>query len=319
MHVTRAIAGIAVAVFAAGAHAQSYPDRPVRFIAGYPAGSASDNLARILAQKMTEAWGQQVIVDNRPGAAGNIAAETTAKATADGYTILLVATNHAIVSSLYKKLPFDPVADFAPVSHVSFAPAILVVSPTIPAKNVPELINLAKAKPGQLNYGSSGNGATPHLAMELLKTSAGIDIRHVPYKGIPPALTDLLGGQIQLMFSTMAPAVPLVRSGRLRALAVSSAKRSPAAPDVPAMSEFIPGFEATSWQGILAPAATPRPIVTKIHDTVVKALKAPDINQKLVDSGYIPVGSTPAEFAAFMKTESVKWAKVVKASGATID
>ena len=315
----QALAAIGVAALAGGVCAQTYPERPVRFIAGYPAGSASDNLARILSHKMSEAWGQQVIVDNRPGAAGNIAAETTAKANPDGYTILLVATNHAIVSSLYKKLPFDPIGDFAPVSWISYAPALLVVNPSLPARNVPELINLAKSKPGQLNYGSSGNGATPHLAMELLKTNAGVDIRHVPYKGIPPALTDLLGGQIQLMFSTMAPAVPLVRSNRLRALAVSSAKRSVALPDVPAMSEFMPGFDATSWQGILVPAGTPKPIIARIHATATNALKAPDVHQRLVDSGYTPVGSTPAEFAQHIKTEMVKWAKVVKAAGATLD
>ncbi|MDB5867036.1 MAG: hypothetical protein JWO70_4842 [Betaproteobacteria bacterium] len=315
----RIFAAIVVTLLADSVCAQTYPERPVRFIAGYPAGSASDNLARILSQKMSEAWGQQVIVDNRPGAAGNIAAETTARATPDGYTILLVATNHAIVPSLYNKLPFDPIKDFAPVSYVSFAPALLVVNPSLPPRSVPELITLAKAKPGQLNYGSSGNGATPHLAMELLKTSAGVDIRHVPYKGIPPALTDLLGGQIQLMFSTMAPAVPLVRAGRLRALAVSSAKRSSAVPEVPAMSEFIPGFDATSWQGILAPAGTPPLIVARIRDTAAKALQAPDVHQRLVDSGYTPVGSTPAEFGAFIRTEMSKWAKVVKASGATLD
>lgn len=315
----KAFVFILLAMLAGSVCAQTYPDRPVRFIAGYPAGSASDNLARILAQKMTEAWGQQVIVDNRPGAAGNIAAETTAKATPDGYTILLAATNHAIVSSLYRKLPFDPIKDFTPITHVSFAPAILVVTPSLPARTIPELIMLAKSKPGQLNYGSSGNGATPHLAMELLKTSAGVDIKHVPYKGIPPALTDLLSGQIQMMFSTMAPAVPLVRSGRLRALAVSSAKRSPAAPEVPAMSEFISGFEATSWQGILAPAGTPPAVVKKILETTVNTLKAPDVHQRLLDGGYIPVGSTPAEFGAFIKSEMIKWAKVVKASGATLD
>lgn len=301
------------------APAQSYPDRPVRFIAGYPPGSASDTLARILAQKMTEAWGQQVIVDNRPGAAGNIAAEATAKAPADGYTILLVATNHAIVSSLYRKLPFHPIDDFAPVTHVSNAPAILVVHPSLPVKSVTDFVKLAKARPGQLNYGSSGNGASPHLVMELLKATSGIDLVHVPYKGIPPALTDLLAGQIQAMFSTMAPAMPLVRAGRLRALAVSSQERSPAAPDVPAMSESIPGFAAASWQGVLVPAGTPAAVVAKVNETILRVIKIPDVHRRLIDAGYLPVGSTSAEFAAFIQSEMTKWAKVVKAAGVTLD
>ncbi len=306
--------------FAAGnVFAQEYPDKPIRFIAGYPPGSASDTLARILGQKLTEVWGQQVVVDNRPGAAGNIAAEVTAKASPDGYTILLVATNHAIVSSLYRKLPFDPIKDFTPVGLVSTAPTILVVHPSLPVKSVSELIKLAKAKPGQLSYGSSGSGATPHLNMELFKSITGVNIVHIPYKGIPPALTDLLGGQIQMMFSTMAPAMPLVKSGRLRALAVSSLKRSPAAPDVPAMSETIPGFEAESWQGVLAPAGTPASIVGKLNATIVKIVQMPDVHQRMVDLGYNPVGSSPNEFAAFIKSEMVKWAKVVKASGARAD
>ena len=299
--------------------AQSYPEKSVRFIAGYPPGSASDNLARILAQKMAEAWGQQVLVDPRPGAAGNIAAEITAKAPPDGYTILLAATNHAIVASLYRKLPFDPIADFAPVSHVSSAPAILVVHPSLPVRSAPDFIKLARARSGQLNYGSSGSGATPHLAMELLKTSAGVNILHVPYKGIPPAITDLLSGQIQAMFSTMAPAMPMVRAGRLRALAVSSLQRSPAAPDVPAMAEFIAGFDAVSWQGVLVPAGTPQAIVNRLNDAILGALRIPEVNQRLVNEGYIPVGSTPAQFGDFIRTETVKWAKVVKASGATLD
>ena len=314
------VLAIVVLWFAAiSALAQNYPDKPVRFIVGFPPGSASDTLARILAQKMTEGWAQQVVVDPRPGATGNIAAEITAKAPPDGYTILLAATNHAIVASLYRKLPFDPIKDFTPVSHVSSAPAILAVHPSLPVKSAPDFIKLARSKPGQLNYGSSGSGATPHLAMELLKTSTGVNIVHVPYKGIPPAIIDLLSGQIQAMFSTMAPAMPLVRAGRLRALAVSSEKRSPAAPDVPAMAEFIAGFDATSWQGVLVPAGTPQAIVTKLNEAILNVLKIPEVNQRLINEGFIPVGSTPAQFGEFIKTETVKWAKVVKASGATLD
>lgn len=303
----------------AAAHAESYPTKPIRFITGYPAGSASDSVARTLGQHLSEAYGQQVIVDNRPGAAGNIAAEITAKAAPDGYTILLVATNHAIVSSLYSKLPFDPVRDFSPIALVSTAPTILVVHPSLPVKSVPEFIDFVKSKPGKLSYGSSGNGASPHLNMELLKTTAGLQITHVPYKGIPPALTDLLGGQIQAMFSTMAPAVPLVRAGKLRALATSGPKRAPATPDVPTVAESIPGFESLSWQGVIAPAGTPRRIVTDLNAKIVKIVHSPEVAKRLVNSGFDPVGSSPEEFASFIKSESVKWAKVVKAAGAKLD
>jgi tripartite-type tricarboxylate transporter receptor subunit TctC len=315
----RAIIACALLVLTGHAHADSYPTKPIRFITGYPAGSASDNVARTLGQQLSDIYRQQVVVDNRPGAAGNIAAEITAKSPSDGYTILLVATNHAIVSSLYAKLSFDPIADFAPVALVSTAPTILVVHPSLPVKSVPEFVEFVKARPGQLSYGSSGNGASPHLNMELLKTMSGIRITHIPYKGIPQALTDLLGGQIQAMFSTMAPAVPHVKAGRLRAIAVSGPKRAPATPDVPTVSESIPGFESLSWQGVLAPAGTPRSIVSDLNAKILKVIHMPEVTRRLVASGFDPVGSTPEEFGAFIKTESVKWSKVVKAAGAKLD
>ena len=307
------------AVLVSAAHADNYPTKPIRFITGYPAGSASDSVARTLGQQLSEVYGQQFIVDNRPGAAGNIAAEITAKAAPDGYTILLVATNHAIVSSLYSKLPFDPIRDFSPITLVSTAPTILVVHPSLPVKSVPEFIELVKSKSGKLSYGSSGNGASPHLNMELLKTTTGIQITHIPYKGIPPALTDLLGGQIQAMFSTMAPAVPLVRAGKLRALATSGPKRAPATPDVPTVAESIPGFESLSWQGVIAPAGTPRKIAADLNAKIVRVVHMPEVTKRLVDSGFEPVGSSPEEFASFIKSEAVKWAKVVKAAGAKLD
>lgn len=318
--VARGAVSLAILCFVASSvFAQSYPDRPIRFIAGYPPGSASDTLARLLGQELTQLWGQQVVVDNRPGAAGNIAAETTAGAQPDGYTMLLVATNHAIVSSLYRKLSYDPIKDFEPVGLVSTAPTILIVNSSLPVKSVSDLIALAKARPGQLSYGSSGNGATPHLNMELFKTIAGLDILHVPYKGIPPALVDLLGGQIHMMFATMAPAIPHVRSGKVRALGVSTAERSRAAPDVPAISETLPGFDAASWQGVLVPAGTPKRIVGQLNAAIVKIVRRPEVNQRMVKLGYNPVGSTPDEFGAFIKSEMAKWSKVVKAAGARLD
>lgn len=301
------------------AAAQTYPAKPIRFIAGYPAGSASDNLARILGGRISEQFGQQVAIDNRPGAAGNIAAEITAKAPPDGYTMLLVATNHSIVSSLYRKLPFDPVKDFSFVTLVSTAPTILIVHPSLPVKTLAGLIALARKRPGELNYASSGSGATPHLNMELLKSVENLKITHIPYKGVPQALTDVIGGQIHMMFSTMAPAVPMIRSGRLRALAVSSPKRSPAAPDVPTVAETIPGFSGESWQGVLLPAGAPGAVVERLNSAILAALQQPEVHQKLVDLGFNPVGSTPKEFMAFMQSEMVKWEKVVNASGARVD
>lgn len=299
--------------------AQTFPEKPIRFIAGYPPGSASDNVSRILSAKLSQQLGHQVIVENRPGAAGNIAAEFTAKAPPDGYTMLLVATNHAIVSSLYKKLSFDPIKDFACVSLVSTAPTVLVVHPSLPVRSINDLIALAGKHPGEMNYASSGSGASPHLTMELLKNSKNLNITHIPYKGVPQALTDIIGGQIGMMFSTMAPAVPLIRAGRLRALAVTGAKRSPALQDVPTMAESIPGFVAESWQGVLVPAGTPDAIIERLNRAIVNALQQPDVGPKLIDLGFNPVGSSSQEFSSFLKSEITKWSKVVKTSGASVD
>lgn len=299
--------------------AQDYPNKPIRFIVGYTPGSASDTLARMLGQKMTEAWAQQVVVDSRPGAGGTIASAAAAKASPDGYTILLIAANYAICATLYPKLPFDSVKDFAAVGQVSTSPLVLVVIPSLQVKSASEFIALAKAKPGQLSYGSSGSGSTPHLAVELFKTVAGLEILHVPYKGIAPAFPDLMAGHIQMMFSTIGPVSPLIKSGRLRALAVSSATRSIVAPDIPPLSQTLPGFEAATWYGVLAPAGISGNIVRKLNEALHGIPQMPDVRQRMINAGHEPVNSTPQEFAGLVKSEIVKWAKVVRTSGARPD
>lgn len=303
------------------AFAQGYPNKPVRMVVPFPPGGTTDILARAVGQKLSEAWGQQVVIDNRPGAGGNIGTDLVAKAPADGYTLLMgTVGTQAINASLYAKLPFDPVKDFAPVTLVASVPNVLVVNKTIPSNSVKELIALAKSKPGQLNFASSGNGTSIHLAGELFKSMTGISMTHIPYKGSAPALTDLIGGQTNMMFDNLPSSMQHIKSGTLRALAVTSAKRSPALPDVPTVAESgVPGFEASSWFGVLAPAGTPKEIVAKINADIVKALAAPDIKERLSGQGAEPVGNSPEQFAAYIKTEIVKWAKVVKDSGAKIE
>ena len=302
------------------AFAQGYTeDRHIRLIAGFPAGSASDNLARILAKEMSGLLGRAVVVENRPGATGNIAAEATAKAAPDGHTILLAANIHATVSSLYRKLSFDPIADFRPVSLVATSPAILIVAPSMPVNSVADLVRTVKAVPGKYSYGSAGNGSAPHLTMELFKARAGLDILHIPYKGVPGALNDLLGGRIPMMFSTISPAIPLINTGKVRALAVSSAKRFPTVPDVPAVAETLPGFEVLAWWGLLLPAGTPDGVVKELHSAVVKIVNTPDVRDRMVKLGYELVAGTPEEFGAFIKSEMAKFAKVIEASGAKLD
>ena len=298
----------------------AYPNKPLRFVVGYPAGGATDIIARLVAQKLTGSLGQQVLVDNRPGAGGIIGSDIVAKATPDGYTIVLVTTSHGVNPSLYRKLPYDTAKDFAPITQVASLQLVLVVNPSLPVRSVKELIALAKAKPGQLNYGSSGSGQSLHLAAELFKTLAGVDIVHVPYKGAAPARTDLLAGQVQMMFESMIGVLPVVKSGRLRALAVSGARRSPATPDIPTMAEAgVPGYEASGWVGILAPAGTPKAIVTRLNREVVNVLNRADVRELFANRGAEPVGSTPEQFGDFTKAQFAKWAKVVKASGARID
>ncbi len=303
------------------AFAQGYPSKPVRMVVPFPPGGTTDILARAVGQKLSEAWGQQVVIDNRPGAGGNIGTDIVAKAPADGYTLLMgTVGTHAINASLYAKLPFDPIKDFAPVALVASVPNVLVVNATIPATSVKELIALAKSKPGQLNFASSGNGTSIHLSGELFKSMTGTSILHIPYKGSSPALTDLIGGQTNMMFDNLPSSMGHIKSGKLRALAVTSAKRSPALPDVPTIAEAgVAGYEASSWFGVLAPGGTPKEIVAKINADIVKALGVPEIKERLSSQGAEPVGNTPEQFAAYIGTELVKWAKVVKDSGAKIE
>jgi len=312
----RLVLSCAMALPATGALAQTYPTKPIRMIVGYPPGGGTDIVGRMMAQKLSDNLGQTVVIDNRGGAAGSIGTEMAAKSVPDGYTILMgnVAPN-AINVSLYSKLGYDPVKDFEPVSLVASTPNILVVQPSFPAKTVPELIALAKAKPGTLNYPSAGLGSSSHLAGELFDNLAGVKMVHIPYKGGAPALTDLLGGQMQLMFATMPAAMPHVKSGRLRAIAVTSVKRSQALPDLPTIGETLKGYDASTWYGVLAPARTPRAIVTRLYEEIVKVLAVADTRDKLLVQGFEPVGNMPAEFAAYIKSEIAKWGKVIKAAG----
>ena len=308
-------------ILPADALAQSYPSRPVRLVVPFPAGGTTDILARAMAEKLSGALGQQFVVDNRPGAGGNIGSDIVAKSQPDGYTLLMgTVGTHAINPSLYPKMPYDHVKDFVPVVLVAGVPNVLVVNPTVPAKTVAELIALAKEKPGTINFASSGNGTSIHLSGELFKLLAGVQIAHVPYKGSAPALTDLIGGQVQIMFDNLPSALPHIKGGKLRALAVTSSKRAPALPDLPTIAESgVAGFEASSWFGILAPAATPRDIVQRINAEANKALHAPDMREKLLAQGAEAVGNSPEFFADTIRTETVKWAKVVKDSGARVD
>jgi tripartite-type tricarboxylate transporter receptor subunit TctC len=299
----------------------AYPTKTITIIVPFPAGGTTDILARILGQYMSTSLGQPVVVDNRGGAGGNIGGQAAARAPADGYTLFMgTVGTHAINSSLYKKMPFDPVKDFAPLTRVAMVPNLLVAHPSQPFKTVPELIAYAKANPGKVNYGSSGNGTSIHLSGELFKTMTKVEMTHVPYKGSAPAVSDLLGGQIAIMFDNLPSALPHVKAGKLRAIAVTSAKRSPELPNVPTVAESgVPGYEATSWFGMFAPAATPPAIVTQLNAVIVKALNDPDVKKKISEQGAEPHPEKPAEFAAFIQAETAKWGKVVKASGASLD
>lgn len=306
----------AAGTLAAPALAAEYPTKPIRLIVGFAPGGGTDTTARAMSQKLTDALGQQVVVDNRPGAAGNIAAEIVSKATPDGYTLLMgTIAALAINPSLYSKLPFDPIKDFAPITQAVDSTNILSLHPSVPAGSVKELIALAKAKP--LNYGSSGVGGTGHLAGELFNTMAGVKMTHVPYKGGGPAMIDLVGGQVQLVFATAASAVPQIKGGRIKGIAVTTAKRSALMPDLPTISEAgLPGFDANNWYGVLAPAKTPRAIINRLNSEITKVLAMPDVKTFLFNQGLDPAPGTPEKFGAYIKSETAKWAKVVKASGA---
>ena len=298
------------------AHAQTdYPTKPIHFIVG----PGPDSLARLFGQKMSEAWGQPVIVDQRGGGGGTISAEAVAKGTPDGYWLLLTTGTHTINPSVYKT-NYDLVKDFVPVTLLGSTPFVLAVHPSVPAKSVAELIKLAKAQPGKLNYGSGGSGTPPHLATELFKQMAGINLVHVPYKTIPAAITDLLGGQIQVMFTVGPAGLPQVKAGKIRGLAVSTAKRSSFAPDLPTVAESgLPGFNVFGWNGVLATAGTPRPVIEKLHSLFVTAMKDPETRKRMADFGFEPIGNSPEEFGAFVKEDIARWAKLVKETGAKVE
>ncbi len=303
-----------------GALAQQYPTKPIRLLVGFAAGGPSDVAARTIAQKLYEKWGQQVIVDIRPGAGGNIATEIAAKAPADGYTLMEPAFAHAVNPILYPSLPFDAVKDFAPILLFASIANLLVVHPSIPVHSVKELIAFAKARPGQLTYGSAGSGTASHFAGELLKMMGGIKVTHIPYKGLAPAHTETIGGQLSMMFDGIVTGLPAVKAGRLRALGVTTLKRWQGAPDIPTMSEAgLAGFEVNSWYGLLAPAGTPREIVLRLNAEVARALREPDARERLYSIGAEPMSNTPEEFAAYINAEMAKWAKVVKAAGIRVD
>jgi tripartite-type tricarboxylate transporter receptor subunit TctC len=310
---------LALTLVCAAASAQSYPSRPIRLVVPYPPGGPLDIMARAIGQKLAEAWSQPVVVDNRAGAGGNIGADLVAKSTADGYTLLMGAVaTHAINPTLYAKVPYDPVKDFAPVALVAQVPNILVVNPAVPVRSVRELIEFARARPGYLNFGSGSTGSTGHLAGELFNTMAGVKMVHIPYKGGAPAMADLLAGQVQLMFDNLANALPNVKAGRLRALAVTTLARSPAMPELPTIAESgLPGFDLTTWFGVMAPAGTPPEILAKLNAEIVRALNAKDMRERLEKMGAEPPpNNTPERFAAFIGTEAAKYAKVVRDSGA---
>lgn len=312
---TGLLAGVPAAAQAA------YPSKTITMIVPFSAGGTTDILARIVSQALTAELGQSVIVDNRAGAGGNIGGQAAARATADGYTLFMgTVGTHAINATLYKKMPFDPIKDFAPLTRVANVPNLLVANPKQPFKNVKELIAYAKAHPGELNFGSSGNGSSIHLSGELFKTMAKVDMQHVPYKGSAPAVTDLLGNQIAIMFDNMPSAIQHVRSGKLRPIAVTTAKRSPELPDVPTIAESgVPGYEATSWFGLFAPAGTPPAVVARLNTAIVKVLAKADVKKKINEQGAEVYSETPEQFSAFIQKESVKWGKVVRESGASVD
>jgi tripartite-type tricarboxylate transporter receptor subunit TctC len=315
-----AIVGIACSALANAQANTAYPTRPVRIIVPQSAGASTDLTARVIAQKLGPALGQTIVVDNRPGAGSIIGTDMVAKATPDGHTLLVVASSITLNPSLHKNLPFDPIRDLAPITQLSAFPNLLTVHPTVPIKTVKDLIALAKAKPGSINYGSSGAATGTHLSAELFKYMTGIDMVHVPYKGGGPAVQALMGGQVQLNFATIVSVLPFVRAGKLRGVAVTTIKRSPSAPDIPTIAESgVPGYDHGPWNGFLAPAKTPRPIIARLNQETARILQLPETRTVFQNEGAEPVGNTPEEFGAIIKTETAKWAKVIQAAGIKAD
>lgn len=317
---TLAAATLAVAGMGSALAADAYPDKPLTMVVPFSAGGTTDILARIVGQALGQELGQTIIIENKPGAGGNIGAQQASRAKADGYTLFMgTVGTHAINQALYKKLPYDPAKDFAPLSRVANVPNLLVAHPSRPYKTVQEMIAYAKKHPGEVTYGSPGSGASPHVSGALFQSMTGAELTHVPYKGSAPAISDLLGNQIAVMFDNMPSAIQHVRSGKLRPIAVTTAKRSPELPDVPTIAEAgVPGYEATSWFGLWAVAGTPAPILTKLQTALTKVLKDPAVAKKIADQGGEVVIETPAQFDAFIKSEAAKWGKVVKESGAEV-
>jgi tripartite-type tricarboxylate transporter receptor subunit TctC len=301
---------------AAKERGRDYPTKPIRMLVGFPVGGGADVAARVLAPRMSESLGQPIIVDNRPGAGSSIASEITAKAPPDGYTLVSIGSSHAVNAAIYPKLPYAAAADFSAVSIVATAPVTITANPAVPAKTLKELIALARSKPGQLNYGSAGVNGINHLAAELLKRTANFDIKLVPYKGVAQALPAIMAGEIQLMFASLPGSIDQIRTGRIRAIAVTSAKRSNAAPDIPTVAESgVPGYEASSWFATLAPAGTPKSIVTRLNAETLKALQRSDVRESLIRQGMDPTGTTPAEADAYLRSEIAKWTRVVREAG----
>ena len=317
----RVLTSMLLLSFAALALGQNYPAKSVRMVVPFAAGAGSnDIMARLIAQKLTDSFGQQFVVDNRPGASGIIGCDIVAKAPPDGYTVLVMSLTYTVLPSLFSKLPFDPVKDLTPVTMLASAPLMLVVNPSLPVKSVQEFIAYAKANPGKLNFGSGGAGATPHLAGEMLKSMAGLQVTHIPYKGGAPALADLIGGQIQFMLENIPGTLPFVKAGKLRALAITDLKRSPLLPDLPTLDESgLKGYQIVGWNGLFVPAGTPPAIINKLYTGVVSALALPDVKERLSVLGADGVGDTPQHFAAFIKADIAKWAQVVKTAGIKIE
>ncbi len=315
------VCGLGLGAVASPGFAQGYPNRPIRFIIPFAPGGPTDILGRAVGQKLAESVGQSVVIENRGGAGGNIGAELAAKSPADGYTMFMGATStHGINPHLYRKIGYDPIKDFSPVTLVANTPSLLAVHPALPVKTVRDLIELARARPGQLTYGSAGNGSSNHLAGVLLCLMAGVDMTHIPYKGSGPALVDVMAGQVPFMFNNTASVMPFVKAGKLRAVALTSLERSPLVPGVPTVAESgLPGFEVRSWHGVFVPAGTPAEIITLLNTRIVAGLAAPDVKERLSAQGVELVGNRPEEFAAFVRAELAKWGKVVKASGARAD
>jgi len=315
------IAAALLALVPFAAHSQAFPAKPVKLVIPFPPGGSLDNIGRLLAQKISESWGQPVVVENRPGAGGNVGADAVAKSPADGYTVVMGAlSTHAVNPSLYPKMPYDAVKDFAPISNVAITPNVLTVNAGLPVNSLKELIAYAKAHPGKVNFGSGSNGSAGHLAGELFKVETGTDVAHIPFKGGAPATQALVAGDTQFMFDNLANAMAQLKGGRIKALAVTTAQRSKLAPDLPTMAEAgMPGFDISTWFGILAPAGTPPETIAKWNAELVKALNAPDVREKMLAQGAEPAPSTPAEFAAFIARERDKYARIIKASGAKVD